>query len=176
MEKEPIIEVRHMVKNFGPTRALRDVDVSFYRGEIRGLIGENGSGKSTITSIVAGMQKPTSGEMFYKGEPWNPVSMVDAQLHGISMVLQEANTIPNCTVAENIFAGRFNEFATANSFLNMRKVNKAAQEMLNSFGLEHIKATDNINKYGFEDRKLIEISSFQFYAIYCLLYHKRNKK
>lgn len=157
MEKEPIIEVRHMVKNFGPTRALRDVDVSFYRGEIRGLIGENGSGKSTITSIVAGMQKATSGEMFYKGEPWNPASMVDAQLHGISMVLQEANTIPNCSVAENIFAGRFNEFAVANSFLSMKKVNKAAQELLDSFGLEHIKATDNINKYGFEDRKLIEI-------------------
>ncbi len=157
MEKQPIIEVRHMVKNFGPTRALRDVDVSFYRGEIRGLIGENGSGKSTITSIVAGMQKATSGEMFYKGEPWNPVSMVDAQLHGISMVLQEANTIPNCTVAENIFAGRFNEFSVANSFLNMKKVNKAAQEILDSFGLERIRATDNINKYGFEDRKLIEI-------------------
>ena len=133
------------------------MDVSFYRGEIRGLIGENGSGKSTITSIVAGMQKATSGEMFYKGEPWNPNSMVDAQLHGISMVLQEANTIPNCTVAENIFAGRFNEFAVANSFLNMKKVNKAAQELLDKFGLEHIKATDNINQYGFEDRKLIEI-------------------
>ena len=157
MDKEPIIEVRHMVKNFGPTRALRDVDVKFYRGEIRGLVGENGSGKSTITSIVAGMQKATSGEMFYKGEPWNPASMVDAQLHGISMVLQEANTIPNCTVAENIFAGRFNEFAKANSFLSIKKVNKAAQELLDSFGLEHIKATDNINKYGFEDRKLIEI-------------------
>jgi len=157
MGKEPIIEVRHMVKNFGPTRALRDVDVTFYRGEIRGLVGENGSGKSTITSIIAGMQKATSGEMFYKGEPWNPASMVDSQLHGISMVLQEANTIPNCTVAENIFAGRFNEFAKANSFLSMRKVNKAAQEVLDSFGLQHIKATDNINQYGFEDRKLIEI-------------------
>ena len=157
MGKEPIIEVRHMVKNFGPTRALRDVDVTFYRGEIRGLVGENGSGKSTITSIIAGMQKATSGEMFYKGEPWNPASMVDSQLHGISMVLQEANTIPNCTVAENIFAGRFNEFARANSFLSMKKVNKAAQEVLDSFGLQHIKATDNINKYGFEDRKLIEI-------------------
>ncbi len=157
MGKEPIIEVRHMVKNFGPTRALRDVDVSFYRGEIRGLVGENGSGKSTITSIIAGMQKPTSGEMFYKGQPWNPASMVDAQLHGISMVLQEANTIPNCTVAENIFAGRFNEFAKYNSFLSMKKVNQAAQKMLDDFGLSHIKATDNINKYGFEDRKLIEI-------------------
>ena len=157
MEREPIIEVRHIVKNFGSTRALRDVDVSFYRGEIRGLVGENGSGKSTITSIVAGMQKATSGEMFYKSEPWNPASMVDAQLHGISMVLQEANTIPNCTVAENIFAGRFNEFSVMNSFLNMKKVNKAAQELLDSFGLQRIKATDNINKYGFEDRKLIEI-------------------
>ncbi len=157
MGKEPIIEVRHMVKNFGPTRALRDVDVSFYRGEIRGLIGENGSGKSTITSIIAGMQKPTSGEMFYKGQPWKPASMVDAQLHGISMVLQEANTIPNCTVTENLFAGRFNEFARFNSFLNMKKANRAAQEMLDRFGLNHIKATDSINKYGFEDRKLIEI-------------------
>ena len=147
MEKEPIIEVRHMVKNFGPTRALRDVDVNFYRGEIRGLIGENGSGKSTITSIVAGMQKATSGEMFYKGQPWNPGSMVDAQLHGISMVLQEANTIPNCTVAENIFAGRFNEFSKFNSFLSMKKVNKAAQELLDSFGLQRIKATDNINQF-----------------------------
>ena len=157
MDKEPIIEVRHMVKNFGPTRALRDVDICFYRGEIRGLVGENGSGKSTVTSIIAGMQKATSGEMFYKGQPWEPASMVDAQMHGISMVLQEANTIPNCTVAENIFAGRFNEFAKWNTFLNIKKVNQAAQELLNSFGLEHIKATDSINKYGFEDRKLIEI-------------------
>ena len=156
MSKEQIVEIRHMCKNFGPTRALRDVDVNFYRGEIRGLVGENGSGKSTITSILAGMQKATSGEMFYKGQPWGPKNMVDAQRHGISMVLQEANTIPNCTVAENIFAGRFNEF-TKFGFLDMKRVNREAQEMLDSFGISHIKATDSINNYGFEDRKLVEI-------------------
>lgn len=156
MSKEQIIDIKHMCKNFGPTKALRDVDVSFYRGEIRGLVGENGSGKSTITSILAGMQKATSGEMFYKGQPWNPKNMVDAQRHGISMVLQEANTIPNCTVAENIFAGRFNEF-TKFGLLDMKRVNREAQQMLDSFGISHIKATDNINKYGFEDRKLVEI-------------------
>ncbi len=156
MKKEPIIEIRHMCKNFGPTRALRDVDVCFYGGEIRGLVGENGSGKSTITSIAAGMQKATSGEMFYKGKPWNPGSMVEAQKNGISMVLQEANTIPGCTVAENIFAGRFDEFSKF-GIVNMKKLNAAAQQMLDHFDIQHIKAVDPIDKYGFEDRKLIEI-------------------
>lgn len=156
MSKEPIIEIRHMIKNFGPTRALRDVDVKFYGGEIRGLVGENGSGKSTITSIFSGMQKPTSGEMFYKGQPWHPDTMVEAQKQGISMVLQEANTIPGCTVAENIFAGRFDEFSKF-GIVNMKKLNAAAQKMLDDFEITHIKATDPIDKYGFEDRKLVEI-------------------
>lgn len=156
MNNEVVIEVRNMVKNFGPTRALRGVDVKFYSGQIRGLVGENGSGKSTITSIISGMQKATSGEMFYHKQLWNPSTMVEAQEKGISMVLQEANTIPNCTVAENIFAGRFDEFSKF-KIVNMKKVNEAAQKMLDNFGISHIKASDSINKYGFEDRKLIEI-------------------
>lgn len=156
MEQEALVEVRNMCKNFGPTRALRNVDIKFYRGQIRGLVGENGSGKSTVTSIISGMQKATSGEMFYKGQPWDPASMVQSQHAGISMVLQEANTIPGCTVAENIFAGRFDEFSRF-GIVNMRRINEEAQKMLESFGITHICATDNINQYGFEDRKLIEI-------------------
>ncbi|MBQ9198537.1 MAG: sugar ABC transporter ATP-binding protein [Clostridia bacterium] len=156
MSSEAVIEVKNLVKNFGPTRALRGVDVKFYKGEIRGLVGENGSGKSTITSIISGMQKATSGEMFYHGQPWDPDTMVEAQAKGISMVLQEANTIPDCTVAENIFAGRFDEFSRF-GIVNMKKVTAAAQKMLDDFGISHIHAADSINKYGFEDRKLIEI-------------------
>ena len=156
MGKELLIEVKDMCKNFGPTKALKHVDMKFYRGEIRGLVGENGSGKSTVTSIIAGMQKATSGEMFYKGKPWNPESMVDAQRHGISMVLQEANTIPGCTVAENLFAGRFDECSKF-GFVNMREVNAKAQKMLDSFGIEKIRATDPIDRLTFEDRKLMEI-------------------
>ena len=52
MEKEIIFEAKHMRKEFGPTIALKDVDFTLRRGEIRGLVGENGSGKSTIMSIV----------------------------------------------------------------------------------------------------------------------------
>ncbi|MCQ2982833.1 MAG: ATP-binding cassette domain-containing protein, partial [Treponemataceae bacterium] len=151
MEQKPVIEIKSMCKNFGPTVALKNVDIAFYGGEIRGLVGENGSGKSTVTSIAAGMQKATSGEMFYKGKPWNPTSMVDAQNQGISMVLQEANTIPGCTVAENLFAGRVDEFSKF-GFVNMKKMTAEAQKMLDNFGITHIKAADVIDRYGFEDR------------------------
>ena len=67
MEKELLIEVKNMTKFFGPTQALKGVDMRFYRGEIRGLIGENGSGKSTVTSIIAGrLRKPESAWYFRK--------------------------------------------------------------------------------------------------------------
>lgn len=156
MEKELLFETRKMHKAFGPTIALKEVDFALRRGEIRGLVGENGSGKSTIMSIASGMQPATSGEMFYKGQPWHPASMVDAQEKGISMILQEANTIPNVTVAQNIFSGHEEDFARW-GFMNNREMARQAQKLLDEFGISHIRATDNINKYNFEDRKLIEI-------------------
>ena len=128
-EKEVLLEIKNMQKHFGSTIALAGVDLKVYRGEIRGLVGENGSGKSTITSIAAGMQKPTSGEMFFKGDHWAPDSMVDAQKHGISMILQEANTIPGVTVAQNLFAGQEEQFAKS-GFINMKKMFRAADELL----------------------------------------------
>ncbi len=155
-KKEVLLEVKEMHKNFGSTIALAGVDLTVYRGEIRGLVGENGSGKSTITSIVAGMQKPTSGEMFFKGKAWHPASMVDSQRCGISMILQEANTIPGVTVAQNLFAGQEELFSKA-GFINLNKMYQAADELLRQFGISHIRGKDNIDLYGFEERKLIEI-------------------
>ena len=143
-----------MHKAFGPTIALKDVSIQLRRGEIRGLIGENGSGKSTIMSIASGMQHATSGEMFYRGEPWNPHSMVEAQKNGISMILQEANTIPGVTVAQNIFAGQEEKFAKF-GMINMRQMYKEADKLLEKFGISHIKGKDLLELYNFENRKLI---------------------
>ncbi len=156
MKQPAIVQIRKMNKNFGPTVALKNVDLDFYPGEIRGLIGENGSGKSTVTSIMAGMQKPTSGSMIYDGKEWKPESMAYAQRNGISMILQEANTISGCTVAENIFAGDLASFSKF-GIVNTKAMNRAAQKRLDGFGLSRIKAADIIDKYNFEDRKLIEI-------------------
>lgn len=157
MEQDVILKIRHMHKAFGPTIALKDVDMTVHRGEIRGLIGENGSGKSTIMSIASGMQPATSGEMTYLGKPWSPSSMVYAQNQGISMILQEANTIPHVSVAQNLFAGREKEF-TNMGMVSMKKMYAAADKLLTDFGIGYIKGKNNIDQYTFEERKLIEIA------------------
>ncbi len=156
MEKEILFEARHIHKAFGPTIALKDVEFVLRRGEIRGLVGENGSGKSTIMSIASGMQPATSGEMLFHKKPWKPQNMVDAQEAGISMILQEANTLPGVSVAQNIFAGHESDFSKFGLFHRNKMVNEA-QKLLDKFGISHIHAGDSINRYNFEDRKLMEI-------------------
>ena len=78
MTVQPLLEMKHIRKTFSSTVALGDVSLNVYPGEVRGLIGENGSGKSTISSIAAEMQKPDSGEMIFMGSKWNPKGMIDA--------------------------------------------------------------------------------------------------
>jgi len=156
MKNEILFEARQMNKTFGATIALKKVDFTLRRGEIRGLVGENGSGKSTIMSIASGMQSASGGEMYYKGKKWSPATMVEAQEGGISMVLQEANTIPHVTVAQNIFAGREHLFKSF-GVINMKKMFKAADEILDKFNIKHIRGKDPIDFYSFEERKLIEI-------------------
>ena len=99
--KAPILQMKNIHKRFSSTIALDGVDLDAFPGEICGLIGENGSGKSTISSIAAGMQKADEGEMFFRGEPWSPVSMIDALEKGIGMIVQESGTISGISVAEN---------------------------------------------------------------------------
>ena len=104
------VEIRKLSKRFGPTVALDNVDICTYEGEILGLIGENGSGKSTVTSIYAGMQKCDSGEMYFYGERWEPSSMTDALKKGVGMIVQENGTVPGISVAANIYLGETDEF------------------------------------------------------------------
>ena len=102
--------MKNIHKRFASTIALDGVNLTANAGEIRGLIGENGSGKSTISSIAAGMQKADEGEMMLNGEPWNPSSMIDALEHGVGMIVQENGTVPGITVAENLFLGEIGQF------------------------------------------------------------------
>jgi ribose transport system ATP-binding protein len=157
MSSQCLLETKGIYKSFGPTRALVDVNLRVDRGEVRGLIGENGSGKSTICSIVAGAQNADKGEMFLKGSPYLPKGNVDAQKQGVSMVVQEMGTIAGISVASNIFLGNLDQF-TKNGFLSIRKMNKAAKEILAEIGAPEIDPGMVINRLNFEDRKIVEIA------------------
>lgn len=114
--KQPIFKASHIVKQFGPTIALNDVDIEIYAGEIRGFIGENGSGKSTMSALMTGIHQKTSGTMWYHGEVWEPGSMIEALNGGIGIIVQENGTISEISVAENIFLGELKQFAGTNYF------------------------------------------------------------
>ena len=119
--KQPIFKASHIVKQFGPTIALNDVDIEIYAGEIRGFIGENGSGKSTMSALMTGIHQKTSGTMWYHGEVWEPSSMIEALNGGIGIIVQENGTISEISVAENIFLGELKQFAGVN-FFESRKI------------------------------------------------------
>ena len=114
--KKPIFKATHIVKQYGPTIALNDVDIEIYPGEIRGFIGENGSGKSTMSAIMTGIHERTSGYMEYHGKPWNPTSMIEALKGGIGIIVQESGTIGQISVAENIYLGELDQFSGRNFF------------------------------------------------------------
>ncbi len=118
---EPIFTSSNITKKFGQTIALNNVDISIYPGEIRGFIGENGSGKSTMGALMTGIHEVTSGSMRYHGKEWQPSSMIDALSGGIGIIVQENGTIPQISVAENMFLGELRNFSGVN-FFEERKV------------------------------------------------------
>lgn len=155
---EPILKVENMNRRFGSTVALKDVSLSVYPGEIRGLIGENGSGKSTITSIVAGMQACDSGKMIFKNQDWKPLSMIDALHKGIGMIVQESGTIPGITVAENIFLAETERYKNRFGLINRRKMNADATEVMKKIGVNDITGDMLMQQLDFQTRKLVEIA------------------
>ena len=100
---DSILELRHISKSFRSTKALDDVHLKLYPGEIHALLGENGAGKSTVLNIISGSYRPDAGEIIYRGVKTAVDSPMQAKKMGIVMVHQELQLIPEMTVYENIF-------------------------------------------------------------------------
>jgi len=152
-----MLKIKNLEKSYDIVRALRGVNIEVSKGEIRGLIGENGSGKSTVSYIISGMQKTDSGTMTFMGEIYEPKDAIDAGKKGIAMVVQEMGTISGISVAENIFVGKEDLF-TKCGVVKRKKMNKEAARILEALGIRNINPNKLIDAYTFEERKLIEIA------------------
>jgi len=157
MSSEVLLNCKKICKNFGATRALIDVDFEIKSGDVCGFVGENGSGKSTLSSIICGVQRPTSGELFRSGKPYKPMSMVDSQKAGVSMIIQEAGTLPSIDVASNIFVGNFEKF-TKRGFIDVKRMHEEAGKILDEINASDIQPSTPIELLNFEDRKIVEIA------------------
>ena len=102
----PLLELRGIAKHFGAIEALRGVDLTLEPGEVLGLMGDNGAGKSTMVKIIAGNFPPSKGEIRIDGKAVVFDKPVDAREQGIEVVYQDLALCDNLTAASNIFLGR----------------------------------------------------------------------
>lgn len=99
------VRFNHIVKEFGPVRVLHGVDFALEPGRVVGLLGENGAGKSTLMKILAGYERPTSGQLVIDGAERRFASAREAEALGIALIHQEFNLAEHLTIAQNIFLG-----------------------------------------------------------------------
>ncbi|MEM4501558.1 MAG: ATP-binding cassette domain-containing protein, partial [Thermofilaceae archaeon] len=83
-----LLEMRGIVKRFGPVEALKGVDFHVGRAEVVGLVGDNGAGKSTLVKIIAGVYQPDAGEIYWEGSPRIFRDPGEARAAGIEVVYQ----------------------------------------------------------------------------------------
>jgi simple sugar transport system ATP-binding protein len=105
-EQPAIIDVRNIVKHFGPVIALSGVSLTVDRGQVHCLLGDNGAGKSTLIKTLAGVHRPTSGAYLVEGKPVSFSSPRDALDAGIATVYQDLAMIPLMSITRNFFMGR----------------------------------------------------------------------
>ncbi len=156
MENNILLRAEHIDKRFGLTHAVKDVSLTLARGEIRGLIGENGSGKSTFSQMLCGIYTIGGGTFNLDGQELHVRNQVEANDAGVAIIVQEMGTLSGLTVAENIFLGHEKPFMN-HGIKNTPAMNREAQKLLDEYGFGRIKAGMMIDHYNFEDRKLVEI-------------------
>jgi branched-chain amino acid transport system ATP-binding protein len=101
-DKQPILQIKNLVKQFGGLRAVNNFDISLYENELVGLIGPNGAGKTTIFNMITGVYVPTSGEILYKGENIAGLAPHEINQMGIARTFQNIRLFPNLTVLDNV--------------------------------------------------------------------------
>ena len=148
------IELRHITKTFSGVKALDDVSLSFNKGEVHAVVGENGAGKSTIMKILSGLYFADSGEIWIDGKKQNINSVADAQKAGVAVVYQELNLMPDLTVAENIF---LHDLPARAGFVDQRTMNRKAQELLDRMHVD-IRATSFIEHLSVSQQQMVEIA------------------
>ncbi|MDR0719555.1 MAG: sugar ABC transporter ATP-binding protein [Treponema sp.] len=134
MSGEYILEMKNIVKTFPGVQALKGVNLQVRPGEIHALMGENGAGKSTLMKCIAGIYKPTSGEIYFEGKLREPYSPSEALRMGIAMIHQELSPVLHRPIMENVWLGR--EPLTKLHLVDHKKMHEMTKEVLKEIELE----------------------------------------
>jgi ABC-type sugar transport system ATPase subunit len=156
-ESAPLLVIEGLCKSFFGVQVLHEVGLVLKPGEVLGLVGENGSGKSTTMNILGGVHRPDRGRMTLDGAPYAPRGPRDAEAAGIAFIHQELNLFKNLTIEENLFIGGFPKLVPGLPFIDRRRVRERASELLKAIDLELAPATP-VARLSQGERQLVEIA------------------
>ncbi|MBC9866902.1 MAG: ATP-binding cassette domain-containing protein [Opitutae bacterium] len=128
-----ILKIENVRKSFTGVQVLHGLNFDLRKGEVPGLVGEYGAGKTTLIKIIGGVLPMDSGSMELAGESYSPRSPSSATAKGIAFIHQELNLFTNLTVAENLFIDGFpkNRFGA----IDRKKIRRITQQCIDRFSL-----------------------------------------
>jgi ribose transport system ATP-binding protein len=135
---------------------LREVEFDVRAGEVHALVGENGAGKTTLARILAGLTPPDAGRMLLRGRPFAPAHRLDAERHGVRMVMQELHLVANLTVAENIF---LDALPRRFGIVQYGRLNAEARAAMERVGLAGVAPDWPVRSLGIGQQQLVEIAA-----------------
>jgi ribose transport system ATP-binding protein len=156
----PILEVRGISKSFPGVRALKNVDLRIWPGEVHALMGENGAGKSTLMKILAGAYRPDSGAILLDGNPIQFRTPHEARLAGIGIIYQELTVAPNLTVSGNVFLG--SELSRLGFVKNTAEMDRKTQRVLDRLGAR-FRPNQRAARLAVAEQQQVEIARALFY-------------
>lgn len=152
----PRLRLEHITKTYPGVRAVNDVTLEAYPGEVLALVGENGAGKTTLMNILSGAVQPDTGVIWLDGQPVkvdNPRSALDL---GISMIHQELALIPQLDAARNMFLGREPRRRTA-VFVDWKRLEAEAARELQELGID-LPLNVPVSELSVAQQQLVEIA------------------
>ena len=154
-QNEILFEARNIAKYFGGVTALSDGNLKIYEGKICGLLGANGSGKSTISKIINGIYQPSEGQLIFRGEAVDISSPAAAAEMDIAMIHQHLSLVPELTVWQNICLGI--EDRKALGFMADSDSRRKAETVLREFS-EDISIEEQVKNLSPAEKQLVEIA------------------
>jgi len=150
-----LLKTEGISKEFSSVRVLHDISVEIRTGEILGIIGENGAGKSTFLKIVSGIYTPTEGRLLLDGEEVSIRTPAEAKAAGVSLVPQEFNLVADLSIYENVFLG--NELRTGAGFLDKKEMIRRTAEVLASLEVQ-VSPLARIDALNVAQKQMVEIA------------------
>ena len=152
-DRKTVIEMNQIVKTFYGVKALDNMTIDCYEGEILGLVGEIGAGKSTLMKVLSGAYQPDSGVIKVDGKEYTHMTSALSKSLGINIIYQENILVPWMSIVENIFVG---QELTKHGFVDFTEETKRTDELCDSLGI-HLKLDTIVDKLSVAEQQFVKI-------------------